>query len=182
MFFNWRNGTKRANFRGSPLFQATHNIKTEKQTFQIILCQLYVGSWRKTQVELFVFLLYLAWKRGLPRKFDVLSCFVQISAGSQLPFQVFLPFFLRPPPPKKKQQQQQTKQQQTNKKRKPNYVYPFFSGGGVFEFAYSFDQGAGVVRMPLKMWLNATQRAWAVVFSLALPYSKQFQMSQHSQW
>ena len=29
MLFNW---TKRANFRGSHLFQATHNIQTEEQT------------------------------------------------------------------------------------------------------------------------------------------------------
>ena len=31
-FLTGRNRTKRANFRGSPLFQATNNIKTEKQT------------------------------------------------------------------------------------------------------------------------------------------------------
>ena len=42
--FNW---TKRAKFRGSPLFQATHNIKTEKQTIQLIVCQFDVGGWRK---------------------------------------------------------------------------------------------------------------------------------------
>ena len=31
-FFSRRNRTKRANFRGSLLFQATYNIKTDKQT------------------------------------------------------------------------------------------------------------------------------------------------------
>ena len=31
-FLTGRNRTKRANFRGSPLFQATYNVKTEKQT------------------------------------------------------------------------------------------------------------------------------------------------------
>ena len=41
------NGTKRANFQGSRLFQVTYNIKTEKQTSQLILCQLDVGGWRK---------------------------------------------------------------------------------------------------------------------------------------
>ena len=43
-----QNRTKRVNFRGSPLFQATYNIKTEnKQLFQLILCQLDVGGWQK---------------------------------------------------------------------------------------------------------------------------------------
>ena len=31
-FLIGRNRTKRANFRGSPLFQATYNVKTAKQT------------------------------------------------------------------------------------------------------------------------------------------------------
>ena len=31
-FLSGRNRTKRANFRTSPLFQATYNLKTEKQT------------------------------------------------------------------------------------------------------------------------------------------------------
>ena len=39
-----RNRTKRANFRGSPLFQAKYNIKNrrkkEQQLIQLILCQL----------------------------------------------------------------------------------------------------------------------------------------------
>ena len=39
-FLIGRNKTKSANFRGSPLFQATYNIKTEKQLIQLILCQL----------------------------------------------------------------------------------------------------------------------------------------------
>ena len=30
-----RNRTKRVHFRGSPLFQATYNIKTEKQTMNL---------------------------------------------------------------------------------------------------------------------------------------------------
>ena len=55
-FLIGRNRTKRANFRGSPLFQATYNIKkkkqqqktkTKKQLIQLILCQLDVGGWRK---------------------------------------------------------------------------------------------------------------------------------------
>ena len=52
-FLIGRNRTKRANFRGSPLFQATYNMKTEKKTttkkqlMQLILCQLDVGGWRK---------------------------------------------------------------------------------------------------------------------------------------
>ena len=49
-----RNRPKRANFRGSPLFQATGNIKTEKQTInQLIVCQLYVGGWRKASLDWF---------------------------------------------------------------------------------------------------------------------------------
>ena len=47
LFFIRRNGTKCANFQGSPYFQAAHNIKTEKQTIQHILCQLDVGGWWK---------------------------------------------------------------------------------------------------------------------------------------
>ena len=45
-----RSRAKSAHFRGSPLFQATHNIKqqqTNKQLIQLILCQLDVGGWRK---------------------------------------------------------------------------------------------------------------------------------------
>ena len=44
-----RNRTKRANFRESPLFQATYNvkkIKKIKKIIQLILCQLDVGDWR----------------------------------------------------------------------------------------------------------------------------------------
>ena len=38
--FNWMKQDKHANFRGSPLFQAMYNTKTEKQTIiQLILCQ-----------------------------------------------------------------------------------------------------------------------------------------------
>ena len=49
MLFSWQNRTKRVHFWGSPLSQATHNIKTEKnkQLIQPILCQLDVGGWRK---------------------------------------------------------------------------------------------------------------------------------------
>ena len=39
-----RNRTKCANFRGNPLFQATYNMKTGKQTIQLTLCQLDVGG------------------------------------------------------------------------------------------------------------------------------------------
>ena len=45
-----RSRAKSAHFRGSPLFQATHNIKqqqTNKQLIQLILCQLDVGGWQK---------------------------------------------------------------------------------------------------------------------------------------
>ena len=43
------NRTKRAHFRGRPLFQATYNIKTEKKQrlIQVILCQADAGGWRK---------------------------------------------------------------------------------------------------------------------------------------
>ena len=41
-----RNRTKRANFRESPLFQATYNVKKIKKIIQLILCQLDVGDWR----------------------------------------------------------------------------------------------------------------------------------------
>ena len=41
-FLIGRNRTKRAHFRGSPLFQGTYNIRTEKQTIQLTLCQLDV--------------------------------------------------------------------------------------------------------------------------------------------
>ena len=48
-FLIGRKKTKRAHFRGSPLFQATYNIKNRKnkQSIQLILCQLDVGGWRK---------------------------------------------------------------------------------------------------------------------------------------
>ena len=43
-----RNRTKCATIQGSPLFQATYNIKSEeKKTVQLILCQLDVGGWWK---------------------------------------------------------------------------------------------------------------------------------------
>ena len=45
-FLIGRNRTKRAHFRGSPLFQGTYNIKTEKHLIQLILCQLGVGGWQ----------------------------------------------------------------------------------------------------------------------------------------
>ena len=41
-FLIGRSRTERPNFQGSPLFQATYNIKTEKQLVQLILCQLDV--------------------------------------------------------------------------------------------------------------------------------------------
>ena len=46
-FLIGQNRTKRAHFRGSPLFQTTYNIKTEKQTTNSLgLCQV-LGSWWK---------------------------------------------------------------------------------------------------------------------------------------
>ena len=52
-----------------------YNIKTEKQTIQLILCQLDLGGWWKekgTRLKLCVcfsvFVLCIAWKRGLPQK------------------------------------------------------------------------------------------------------------------
>ena len=41
-FLIGRNRINSTHFRESPLFQATCNIKTEKQTIQLILCQLDV--------------------------------------------------------------------------------------------------------------------------------------------
>ena len=39
-----QNRTKRAKFRGTPLFQVTYNMKTEKQTINLLnLCQLDAG-------------------------------------------------------------------------------------------------------------------------------------------
>ena len=64
-----RNGTKRANFRGSPLFQATYKTTTTttgKQTLiQLILCQLELGrlaegKGHETDSGIFFFLLYVA--------------------------------------------------------------------------------------------------------------------------
>ena len=110
-FLIGRNGTKRANFRA--LFQATYNIKTDKQTINStylvsVRCSDASGrkrstrladvmkkrAWRLNHVSqsrviflppasehltdtryvelivcIYVFLLYVAWKRGLPRKF-----------------------------------------------------------------------------------------------------------------
>ena len=45
MLFIWTKQDKMPNFWESPLFQATYNIKTEKQLIQLILCHLDVGSW-----------------------------------------------------------------------------------------------------------------------------------------
>ena len=79
-FLTGQNRTKCANFQGSPLFQATYNVKTEKQTIQLTLCQLGVpfffcqpptSNWHKVSwiVCFSVFTLYVAWKRGLPQKY-----------------------------------------------------------------------------------------------------------------
>ena len=46
------NRTKCADFWGRPLFQAMYNNKTEKQTIQLILCQLDVGGWQKEKERL----------------------------------------------------------------------------------------------------------------------------------
>ena len=45
-FLLGRNRTKRAHFRGSPLFQSAYNIKQNKHLIQLILCQLDVGGWQ----------------------------------------------------------------------------------------------------------------------------------------
>ena len=70
-----QNRTKRANFRGSPLFQATYNIKTEKKTqlIQLILCHLGVGGWRND------------WKKkDFLENEHILSCFVRIKSSFNL--------------------------------------------------------------------------------------------------
>ena len=92
-FLIGQNRTKHAHFQGSP--QATYNIKTEKQTinsaylghFLLFLptshipcsfCQPHTSNWHKISWIycnlFFVFMLYIAWKRGLPPKF---ACFDQ---------------------------------------------------------------------------------------------------------
>ena len=47
-FLIGRNRTKRANFRGSPLFQATYDIKTEKQKNNSTHLA-SVGCWRQAE-------------------------------------------------------------------------------------------------------------------------------------
>ena len=65
-FLIGRKRTKSAHFRGSPLFQATYNIKTETQTINsTYLCQLYarnlLETWHKISWRncLFVFCIYV---------------------------------------------------------------------------------------------------------------------------
>ena len=106
-FLTGRNRSKRANVRGSPLFQATFNTKTEKQTIN----STYLAS---EGIGMFVFLfLCCAWleKEDFLENLHVLSCFVQLksvlliscvfwifflNAGSQLCFRLrnFKYFFL----------------------------------------------------------------------------------------
>ena len=54
-FLIGRKRTKRANFRGSPVFRATYNIKTEKtntiNSTYLDVYQLNVGGWRKETGE-----------------------------------------------------------------------------------------------------------------------------------
>ena len=82
-FIIGRNRAKCAHFWGSPLFQAMHNTKTEKQTHNFSLVpfsfhQPPKSNWHKISwiVCFSVFMLYMAWKRGLPWKFAwiVLFC------------------------------------------------------------------------------------------------------------
>ena len=72
-FLIGQNRTKGAHFWGGSLFQATYNIKTEKQTTQLVS----TSNWRKiswtNQLFFSVFIMYVAWKRGLSRK---CACFV----------------------------------------------------------------------------------------------------------
>ena len=75
-FLTGRNRSKRANVRGSPLFQATFNTKTEKQTIN----STYLASEGK---GMFVFLfLCCAWleKEDFLENLHVLSCFVQLKS------------------------------------------------------------------------------------------------------
>ena len=67
-FLIGQNRTKHAHFWGSHLFQATYNLKTEKQT---INSTCLVSARRLVEgINCFsVFTLYVAWKRGLPQKF-----------------------------------------------------------------------------------------------------------------
>ena len=98
-FLIGQNRTKRANFRGSPLFQVTYNIKTEKQTINstyLVSVRCSEAGGRKRSRD---------WLRGLPQNFarfvllrpvkkhsfnllSVLGIFVQ-NAGSQLCFSFF---------------------------------------------------------------------------------------------
>ena len=68
--------TKRAHFRGNPLFQATYNIyKKNKKKNSLSFCPFRLVSQHVPDklseliVCFSVFRLYVAWKRGLPRKF-----------------------------------------------------------------------------------------------------------------
>ena len=88
-----RNRTKRVNFRGSPLFQAMYNI--EKQTTDstyLVSNRCWEAGGRKRErdwletswINCFsVFMLYAAWKRGLPRK---IARFVLFCPIKSVPF------------------------------------------------------------------------------------------------
>ena len=97
-FLIGRNRTKCASFWGSPLFQAMYNMKKEKQTIQLILCQLDVGGWWKEKG-----LRLLKIRRFSPvlsnwKAFSVISYVFWIffqNAGSQLCFRLFYIYFFR---------------------------------------------------------------------------------------
>ena len=77
-----RNRTKHANFLGSPLFQALYNIKTEKQTIQLALCQLDARKLSSVYYLFFCFYVIHSLKKGLPQKFSRLILFRPINKSS----------------------------------------------------------------------------------------------------
>ena len=115
-FLIGRNRTKRANFRGSPLSQATHNIKTEKQTINwtypvSVRCSEAGGwiNWHKISWIIFFFWFYVvrSLKKRTSRKFAhfvlfrpikkrsfyllcVLDLFFSLNVGCQHCFRFFL--------------------------------------------------------------------------------------------
>ena len=75
-FFIGQNRTKHATFWGSPLFQASYNIKTEKQTINsTYLVSVGCGRLAEGKGHETVFMLYVAWKKGLPWKFACFALF-----------------------------------------------------------------------------------------------------------
>ena len=66
-FFVRRNRTKRANFRGKPLFQATYNNTTENSSTNLSFVRLMPGNWREERQS-----------RALLKTVHLISCVVWI--------------------------------------------------------------------------------------------------------